>query len=69
MLETAEMTFSFGDFELDGAKRRLVKKRRSIPLNSKTLDLPHVLAKNRGRVLSKDELPKTKSEWTKKATF
>lgn len=56
MAETAEKTFSFGDFELDGTRRLLLKKGTPISLNSKTLDLLLVLAENRGRVMSKDEL-------------
>jgi DNA-binding winged helix-turn-helix (wHTH) protein len=59
MVETAEKTFFFGDFELDGPKRLLLKKGAPISLNSKTLDLLLVLAENRGRVLSKDELLET----------
>jgi len=59
MVETAEKNFSFGDFELDGTKRLLLKKGAPISLTSKTLDLLLVLAENRGRVLSKDQLLET----------
>lgn len=59
MVETTEKTFSFGDFELDGAKRLLLKQGAPISLNSKTLDLLLVLAENRGRVMSKNELLET----------
>lgn len=48
--------FSFGDFELDGAKRRLLRKGQTIPLNSKTFDLLLTLIENHGEILSKDEL-------------
>jgi len=56
MAELAEKTFSFGDFELSGAKRTLLKGGKTVPLNSKTFDLLQVLIENHGRVLSKDEL-------------
>ncbi len=56
MIESAEKTFFFGDFELDGSKRLLLKKGEPIPLYSKTLDLLLVLAENRDRVLTKNEL-------------
>ena len=49
-------TFFFADFELDGAKRLLLKKDRAVSLNSKTFDLLLTLVENHGRVLSKDDL-------------
>ncbi|MEP7038786.1 MAG: winged helix-turn-helix domain-containing protein [Acidobacteriota bacterium] len=49
-------TFYFADFELDGAKRLLLKQGKSVPLNSKTFDLLLVLVENHGQILSKDEL-------------
>ena len=56
MQTTSEKTFSFGDFELSGAKRLLLKQGESVTLNSKTFDLLLALVENHGRVLSKDEL-------------
>ena len=56
MQMTAKTTFSFGDFELNGAKRLLLKKGEPISLNSKTFDLLLALVENHGRILSKDEL-------------
>ena len=56
MIETTEKIFSFGDFELDGAKRLLLKNGATVSLNSKTFDLLVTLVANRGRVLSKNDL-------------
>ena len=52
----AETTFSFGDFELDSAKRRLLKKGEFVPLNSKAFDLLLTLVENCGQLLTKDEI-------------
>ncbi len=49
-------SFSFADFELDGAKRLLLKQDKPVSLNSKTFDLLLTLVENHGRVLSKDDL-------------
>jgi len=49
-------TFSFSDFELDGAKRFLLKKGQAVALNPKAFDLLLTLVENRGAVLSKNEL-------------
>lgn len=56
MLDVTEKTFSFGEFELSGVKRTLLKRGENVSLNSKTFDLLLTLVENRGRVLSKDEL-------------
>ena len=56
MIEAAEKTFSFGDFELSGAKRLLLKSGEAVALNSKTFDLLLTLVENHGQILSKDEL-------------
>ncbi len=56
MIDVAEKTYSFGEFELSGAKRTLLKRGENVSLNSKTFDLLLILVENRGRVLSKDEL-------------
>lgn len=56
-METAlEKSFSFGDFELDGTKRLLLKRGEALALNSKTFDLLLVLVENHERILSKNEL-------------
>src|SRR5688500_8864735 len=49
-------SFSFGDFELDRARRRLLKGGKPVALNSKALDLLLALIESHGRVLSRDEL-------------
>jgi DNA-binding winged helix-turn-helix (wHTH) protein/Tol biopolymer transport system component len=49
-------TFKFADFELDPAKRLLLKDDKSVPLKPKTFDLLLVLVENHGEILSKDEL-------------
>lgn len=49
-------TFLFGEFELSGAKRSLLKSGKSVSLNSKTFDLLLFLVENHGRILSKNEL-------------
>ena len=59
MIETAEKTFSFAEFELDTAARRLLKDGQTLALNPKAFDLLTVLVKNHGRILSKDELLET----------
>lgn len=56
MEKTAENTFFFGDFELSGAKRSLLKGGEAISLNSKTFDLLFALVENHGQILSKDEI-------------
>jgi predicted ATPase/DNA-binding winged helix-turn-helix (wHTH) protein len=59
MIETVERTFSFADFELDTAKRLLLKDGQPLSLNPKAFDLLTLLVKNRGRTLSKEELLET----------
>lgn len=49
-------TFSFGDFELDGAKRLLLKQGKPVSLNSKAFDLLYVLVENHGQIVHKEEL-------------
>src|SRR5215813_8728275 len=48
--------FRFGDFELDCARRLLLKDGKPVPLYSKTFDLLLTLVENHGQVLTKDEL-------------
>jgi Tol biopolymer transport system component/DNA-binding winged helix-turn-helix (wHTH) protein len=47
---------SFGDFELDGARRRIFKDGEPVALNSRTFDLLWALIERKGEILSKDEL-------------
>lgn len=56
MKTDSDKAFSFGDFELSGAKRTLLKRGEPLALNSKTFDLLLTLVENHGKVLSKDEL-------------
>jgi DNA-binding winged helix-turn-helix (wHTH) protein/Tol biopolymer transport system component len=48
--------YRFGDFELDTAKRLLLKNGTSVPLNSKTFELLHALIEHHGQILTKEEL-------------
>jgi DNA-binding winged helix-turn-helix (wHTH) protein len=48
--------FSFDEFELDAAKRLLLKNDKPVPLNPKAFDLLLTLVENHGVVLSKNEL-------------
>ena len=48
--------FRFGDFVLDGAQRRLLRSGEDVYLPPKTFELLLHLLRNRGRVLTKDEL-------------
>jgi predicted ATPase len=59
MIDIAEKTFFFGEFELSGTKRTLLKRGENVALNSKTFDLLLTLVENRGQILSKDELLET----------
>ena len=48
--------FSFGEFELDLAKRLLLRHGDPVALNAKAFDLLKILIENRGRVLGREEL-------------
>ncbi|HKX83199.1 MAG TPA: winged helix-turn-helix domain-containing protein, partial [Pyrinomonadaceae bacterium] len=48
--------FRFGDFELDGTRRLLLRRGEPVTLNSKTFDLLYALLERHGDILSKDEL-------------
>jgi DNA-binding winged helix-turn-helix (wHTH) protein len=56
MIEAAEKTFSFANFELDSIKRRLLKNGQPVTLNPKAFDLLTVPVKICGQFLSKEEL-------------
>ena len=47
---------SFAEFELDAARRRLVREGKTLLLNAKAFDLLVYLAENAGRVVTKDEI-------------
>lgn len=56
MEELKAGNLSFGPYEIDRAKRRLLRNGETLPLNSKTFDLLLFFAENHGRLLSKDEI-------------
>jgi DNA-binding winged helix-turn-helix (wHTH) protein/Tol biopolymer transport system component len=56
MIETTEKTFSFAEFEVDTAKRLLLKNGHPVALNPKTFDLLLTLVENRGEIVHKNEL-------------
>lgn len=56
MNEPIKKSFFFGNFELNGSKRLLLKDGATVSLNSKTFDLLLFLVENRGEILSKDRL-------------
>jgi Tol biopolymer transport system component/DNA-binding winged helix-turn-helix (wHTH) protein len=56
MEELTTTRFSFGDFELDGARRRLLKQGQPVALNYRTFELLFALVSRRGEILSKDDL-------------
>src|SRR5688572_1219822 len=56
MNELAPHTYTFAEYELDPARRLLLRAGQSIPLNAKSFDLLVVLIQNRERVITKEEL-------------
>ncbi len=56
MHQTADSIFSFGEFEVDSAKRLLLKRGQSVHLKSKAFDLLLTLIDHRGEILSKNDL-------------
>lgn len=56
MKETADKILTFGEFEVDSAKRLLLRDEKAIHLKSKTFDLLMTLIENRERILSKNDL-------------
>lgn len=56
---TGQQKFSFAEFEVDAARRRLVRNNETVTLNPKAFDLLLTLVENRNRILSKDELLET----------
>lgn len=49
-------TYRFGDFEVDSARRSLMKNDELVPLSNRAFDLLLVLIENRERVMTKDDL-------------
>ncbi len=49
-------TFFFGEFEINGAKRQLLKQGEPLALNPKAFEMLFVLVENHGQVVHKDEL-------------
>jgi DNA-binding winged helix-turn-helix (wHTH) protein len=56
MKELASSTYTFAEYELDFARRLLLRAGKSVPLNAKAFDLLLVLIEHRERVLTKEEL-------------
>jgi len=56
MEELAPHTYTFAEYELDLARRLLLRTGKSIPLNAKAFDLLVALLENRERVIAKEEL-------------
>lgn len=59
MIDTAEKIFSFAEFEVDAAKRRLARNGSPVALNPKAFELLLVLIENRGQIVRKEELLET----------
>ncbi len=49
-------SYSFAEFTLDPRRRRLLRVESQVPLNAKAFDLLYFLARNAGRVITKDEI-------------
>ena len=49
-------SYSFAEFTLDPRRRRLLRDETQIPLNAKAFDLLYFLARNSGRVITKEEI-------------
>jgi len=56
MNQEPQQKISFAEFELDSARRRLLREGKTLPLNAKAFDLLVYLADNAGRVVTKDEI-------------
>lgn len=49
-------SYSFAEFTLDPRRRQLLRAETQIPLNAKAFDLLYFLARNAGRVITKEEI-------------
>lgn len=56
MSETNRQSYRFDEYELDLAKRRLLRSGEVVPLKPKAFDLLAVLVENNGKLLSKDDI-------------
>ncbi|HSS18812.1 MAG TPA: winged helix-turn-helix domain-containing protein [Pyrinomonadaceae bacterium] len=56
MTVQTHLTYEFDDFQLEPDDRRLVRYGKVIPLHGKAFEMLLVLIRNRGRLLTKDEL-------------
>ena len=56
MKDLAPHTYTFAEYELDLARRVLLRAGQSVPLNAKAFDLLVALIQNRERVMAKEEL-------------
>src|SRR5215217_210209 len=59
MKPTLETRFSFDDFEVDSARRILLKNGQAVALKPKTFDLLVALVERRGAIISKNDLLET----------
>ncbi len=56
MYNQPKQIISFAEFELDPARRRLVRDGKTLSLNAKAFDLLVYLVENPGRIVTKDEI-------------
>jgi eukaryotic-like serine/threonine-protein kinase len=56
LIDDKENTYQFGSFRVDTVRRTLLRDGQNIPLTSKRFDILVVLIRNKGRVVTKDEL-------------
>ena len=60
-MRTGSDVFLFGPFELDSARRRLMRGRERVPLPDSYMDLLLLFALHAGEIISKDAL--AEAEW------
>src|SRR5262245_10321109 len=56
MASQTRLIYEFGDFQLELDERKLLRRGQVIPLHGKAFEMLLVLIRNRGRLLTKDEL-------------
>src|SRR5262249_55813140 len=56
MASQTRLIYEFGDFQLEPDERKLLRRGQIIPLHGKAFEMLLVLIRNRGRLLTKDEL-------------
>lgn len=62
MINEAGQSYSFAEFEVDADKRLLLKNAQPVSLNPKAFDLLLVLIRNRGQIVTKEEM--LRAVWT-----